>query len=66
MSQGSIMDRTPLHVALEFGHESFIDLLARLTAEAEAAPPSMEEKKTTMEENNVYRELSTISTPITD
>jgi hypothetical protein len=37
-------------VALEFGHESFIDLLARLTAEAEAAPPSMEEKKTTMEE----------------
>ena len=65
MSQG-IMDRTPLHVALEFGHESFIDLLARLTAEAEAAPPSMEEKKTTMEENNVYRELSTISTPITD
>jgi hypothetical protein len=63
MSQG-IMDRTPLHVALEFGHESFIDLLARLTAEA--APPSMEEKKTTMEENNVYRELSTISTPITD
>ena len=73
---GIFIDRTPLTVALEFGHESVIDLLARLTANAEEAEVEAEaaQKTTTVdtertnyiEENNLHRELPAVSTPITE
>ena len=65
---GIFIDRTPLSVALEFGHEGVIDLLARLTAEAAAQKTTTVSNDNTNshEENNLHGELPTVSTPITE